>query len=78
MAMILVVLPALIAVAIVCILWRRATAGRGHRIRGRMRHALRYRLRRVRLPHDWWGQFERDFAAYVDPGAVRARDRERS
>jgi hypothetical protein len=62
----------------VWVVWRRATAGRGHWSRGRMRRAVRYRLRRARLPHDWWAQFERDFAAYVDPGAVRARDRERS
>jgi hypothetical protein len=91
--MILLVLAPLLAVAIVCVLARVATASRGAHtgervprtprppirrvVRHRLRHTLRYRLRRARLPRDWWEQFERDFAAYVDPSSVRARNRER-
>jgi hypothetical protein len=77
MTMFLVVLLPLIAVAIVCVLFRRAPARLGCWARGRVRHALGYRLRRLRLPRDWWEQFEQDFAAYVDPAAARARERER-
>jgi hypothetical protein len=40
----------------------------------RIRHALRYRLTRVRLPTNWWEQFERELLAYQDPRVVRARD----
>jgi len=38
---------------------------------------LAWRRRRTRLPNDWWEQFERDFTAYADPVAVRAREEER-
>jgi hypothetical protein len=77
MILLLLLLP-LTAVALVCVLPRGATASRWHRVQGRMRLALRYRVQRVRLPHDWWEQFEREFAAYVDPRATRAREQERS
>jgi hypothetical protein len=76
--MILLLLLPLIAVVLVCVLPRGVTADRWHRTRGRMRRTWRFRVQRVRLPHDWWEQFERDFAVYVDPRAERARDRERS
>lgn len=76
--MIALVLLPLIAVAVVCVVSRRARASRGYQTRERVRHAVRSRLKRASLPRDWWDQFERDFAAYVDPGAVRARNRERT
>lgn len=76
--MILMVLLPLIAVAIVCALPRGGTAARWNIGKRRLSHTVRYRFKRVKLPQDWWDQFERDFAAYVDPRAARARDRERS
>jgi len=38
--------------------------------------ALRQRTMRLRLPEDWWEQFERDLSVYLDPRAVRARNQE--
>lgn len=75
--MILFLLLALTAVAVVCVIPRAGTSSRRLTNRARMHYAVRYRFRRMRLPRDWWEQFERDFAAYVDPRAARARDRER-
>jgi hypothetical protein len=76
--MILFLVLALTAVAVVSVIPRGAKGNRRLKNRCSVRYAMRYRFRRVRLPRDWWEQFERDFAAYVDPRAARARDRERS
>ncbi len=75
--MFLLVLLPLIAVAIICAVPHGGAADRWRATRGRVRQAVRYRTRRVKLPDDWWEQFERDLAAYLDPHAVRARQRER-
>lgn len=79
--MILMLLAPLIAVALVCMIPRGAPPGcrqSRQRVQGRILTAARYRIQRVKLSRDWWERFERDFAAYVDPDAVRARERERS
>lgn len=75
--MIFLVLVPLIAAALLCFLPRGAVPDRWQRTRRGIGHAVRYRFQRVRLPDNWWAQFEHDFAAYVDPGAARARDKER-
>jgi hypothetical protein len=77
MTMIFLVLVPLLAAALICLLSRGVAPARWHGTRPRLGHAARYRVQRVRLPHNWWEQFERDFAAYVDPGAARARHSER-
>jgi hypothetical protein len=76
--MILMLLLPLAAVAFVCLLPRGSKVGNSQSVAARTRIALRYRFQRIKLSADWWDQFERDFAAYVDPSATRARDRERS
>lgn len=75
--MILLVLVPLVVAALVCLLPHGSVPERWQRTRRRIGHAARYRVQRARLPHNWWEQFERDFAAYVDPSAARARHRER-
>lgn len=76
--MVPIVALVLIAVVVLTVFPPTPMIRRWHAGRARVTRAIRYRTRRPKLPDNWWEQFERDFSAYVDPLAVRAREEERA